>query len=158
MDSSEDFRKVLEKAFRLLGARSSSRAVLAGKLKNKGFEGRLIAKALDECERLNVLNDKEFAESYIRSLRSRGYGERKVRNSLAQKGIKKELADELLSSDFDSDDDETEKDRAEKAFSSKLKSLKNESDPRKKRDKLFRHMASRGFAANIIYELLRSSK
>lgn len=158
MDSSEDFKKVLAKAFRLLGARSSSRAVLAGKLKNKGFDGKLIAKALDECERLNVLNDKDFAEFLIRSLRSRGYGERKIRNALAQKGIKKEVADDLLSSDLDGDDDETEKDRAEKTFSAKLKSLKNESDPRKKRDKLFRYMASRGFAAGIIYELLCSLK
>jgi len=158
MDSSEDFRKVLEKAFRFLRARASSRSVLAGKLKNKGFSGKLIAKALDECERLKVLNDKDFAEYYISSLRARGYGERRIRNSLSQKGIGKELADELLSTDNRPEDDETEKERAEKVFNTKLKALKNESDPRKKRDKLCRHMASRGFQADIIYELLRNIK
>ncbi len=155
MDSSDDFRKVLEKAFRLLSARASSRAVLAGKLKNKGFSGKLIAKALDECERLNVLNDREFTASYIRTLRARGYGERRIRNTIRQKGISKEIIDELLSPE-NSDDDNTEKERAEKVFNAKLKLLKNENDPRKKREKLCRHMASRGFQADIIYELLRS--
>ena len=155
MDPSGDFRKVLEKAFRLLGARASSRAILAGKLKNRGFDGRLIAKALDECERLNLLNDKDFAESYIRSLRSRGYGLRRIKNTLAQKGIKKELADELLLSSDTPDGKDAEKERAAKVFNAKLKSLKNESDFRKKRDKLCRYMASRGFSMDIIYELLR---
>lgn len=157
MDNSEDFRKVLEKAFRLLSARASSRAVLAGKLKNKGFSGKLIAKALDECERLNVLNDKEFTESYIRTLRARGYGERRIRRTLQQKGIKKEILDEVLSPEND-DDDETEKERAKKVFDAKLKSLKNEIDLRKKKEKLCRHMASRGFSMTIIYDLLCSVK
>ncbi|OGV34783.1 MAG: hypothetical protein A2020_09685 [Lentisphaerae bacterium GWF2_45_14] len=157
MDSSDDFRKVLEKAFRLLGSRTSSRAILARKLKDRGFEGKLIAQALDECERLNVLNDKAFAEDYIQSLHARGYGLRRIKNTLAQKGIKKELIDELLLSDTPDEKNE-ERERAKKVFDAKLRLLHKEDDLRKRRDKLFRYMASRGFSADIIYELLRPLK
>jgi SOS response regulatory protein OraA/RecX len=60
-----------------------------------------------------------------------------------------EKINELLE---DSQDDEIE--AARRAMESKLRSLARESDPRKKKEKLFRFMINRGFAPGLIFKLL----
>ncbi|OGV51537.1 MAG: hypothetical protein A2017_01840 [Lentisphaerae bacterium GWF2_44_16] len=143
--------KAMDKAMRLLSSRAHSRRELGRKLYQRGFSSGTISFVIAECERLGFLNDEDFASDYAEELRNKGYGAGKVRNSLAQKGIDRGIIDEEIAG--------TEKDdeysRAETALEKKLRTLKNEKDIRKRKEKAYRFLISRGFSGEIVSELLR---
>lgn len=153
MDEKE-YRKAFDKALNILTRRQHSREELRRKLFLKGFTSSLISNILAELERINLVNDETFAMDYMNELKGKGYGVFRIKRALANKGISNELATNLLSSE-NSPDDEVE--RAREAMNRKLRSLRNEKDLQKKRAKIFRFLASRGFSGETISKLLRTS-
>lgn len=67
--------KAKQSALSLLAARARATGELAGRLRRKGFSGGAIQAALGDIERLGLLDDVAFAESWVRDrlkLRPRG--------------------------------------------------------------------------------------
>ncbi|MFA7231479.1 MAG: regulatory protein RecX [Victivallaceae bacterium] len=137
--------EAFDKAMRLLSSHAHSVNELRSKLYRKGFSSQDIAFALNECKRLRLVDDEQFARDYGSEVASRGCGSLKIRNSLRMKGIDRELTaktlEELSGDEFE---------HAVQALNSKLRSLSRETDMRKKRDKACRFLASRGFKFDII--------
>ena len=58
---------------------------------------------VERLARAGLVDDRSSGEGLIRRLRRRGASERQIRAKLAEKGIRRELAEELLAPDEDSD-------------------------------------------------------
>lgn len=80
---------------RFATSRSKLTAYLARKLRERGWAGAndpQVEALTDKMVRLGYVDDGAFALSKARSLTGRGYGERRVRQALAQAGIGEEEA------------------------------------------------------------------
>lgn len=79
----------LAKAMKLLARRDHSVRELQQKLKPY-YPTHEIENVIERCLQENWLNDARFAESYIRSRSSGGYGPLRIALELQQKGVEKE--------------------------------------------------------------------
>jgi regulatory protein len=84
------------RALALLTRREHSRSELETKLGDWGAEPELIAAVLDELAARRLLDDTRFAEVFVRSRRTRGYGPVSIRQDLRQRGIGPELITAVL--------------------------------------------------------------
>jgi len=83
-------------ALDLLARREHSRSELERKLGARGFAEELIAPTLDALEESGELASARFTESFIRARAARGQGPARIRAELAERGIDREQAAELL--------------------------------------------------------------
>ena len=88
---------------RLLSYRDHSRKELINKLCQKGHKREYAEKACETLEYYGYINDERYAENLVQSLVERkGMSVRGVKNELFQKGISREIADNVVESlDFD---------------------------------------------------------
>ena len=135
----------MDQALRLLNIRSYSSKELAAKLEKKGFTSGEIEAILQECTRLHLLDDREYALNYANSLALRNSGQRKIACELRRKRLDRELIQEALQTTG-----EDEPLRCLEAARYKLRLLTRETDKRKRREKLFRYLACRGFQSQSI--------
>ena len=89
--------KLEEMALNYVGRFATSRAKLVSylrrKIRERGWDGAgepLVEEMADRLVRLGYVDDRAFALSRARSLTGRGYGERRVKQALAQAGIGEE--------------------------------------------------------------------
>ncbi|MDI6839621.1 MAG: RecX family transcriptional regulator [bacterium] len=91
----ESKRKGKEYALNLLSYRARSSKEIKDRLKKKGYEQRCISEVMDELEKVGLVNDIEFARTWIRE-RGKSRGTFKLISELTTKGIAKEVIDEVL--------------------------------------------------------------
>lgn len=146
------FDEVYEKALSLLGRRPHSRMELFRKLRKRKYSSSVINRVLEQCEKYSFLNDEDFAAMYLEELQGRGYGWRRIKNEFYKKGLSQDIIQKTL----EKIDEASEKERAQKMLGKKMKLLKKEKDPRKKREKCCRHLASKGFSSDIVFSILNN--
>ncbi|CAN2039987.1 Regulatory protein RecX [Candidatus Magnetomoraceae bacterium gMMP-15] len=152
MDKNKEYNKAMNTAVRLLSYRNHTEYEISQKLKQRGFDIEIISQIISECQRLKYINDEEYAGLYIEELKAKGYGTYRIRLSLKKKGIISEQINKFLSEHL-SEIDEIE--IARKAMQKKLKSLSREKDLKKRKEKIYRFLYSRGFSGSVISKLLR---
>lgn len=109
---------------------------VAGYLKNKGFDGKIIAKVIDKLEEYGYLDDSQFAKTFV-ELKSQKHGKRLLEVELKQKGVSdKDIAAAI---DCIKDEDET-------AYSVAKKYLKGKPLDMQLKQKCFRYVLSKGFS------------
>ena len=128
---------------RLLSRRALTERELRMKLGAAGYAYPEIRDAVAECRRRGFVNDEQFAADYTEILASRGLGGRRIRLALGKRGIPLRLQEHPLEEAA-----ESEAQRAREALEYKLRLLSRETDPRKKREKAFRFLISRGFSCD----------
>jgi len=102
-EATEDaFEAMLELALFYLGRYSATRARLSRYLQ-KRFEElpkhereEALERVLDRVEALGIINDREYAERRIQSLRAKGKSRRAIERDLFEKGVARSLVEELL--------------------------------------------------------------
>ncbi|WP_022670897.1 regulatory protein RecX [Hippea alviniae] len=134
--------EALKYALRLLNRRDYTELQLREKLNGKGFDKKDIEDTILYLKEKNFLNDERFAENYIFFRLKNGYGKRRIRFELKEKGIKEEIVDRLL---------EDKEEMIEEYFLKKLKQVENKKNPSKK---LFDALYRRGFDKEKIFELI----
>jgi len=139
----------MEKAMRLLSRRALSEHELRTKLGAAGYPPDEVRAAVAECRKRRYVDDRQFAADYAGELAGRGLGGRRIALALRKRGIPAELREEPLE-----EASETEAERAAEALACKLRLLANESDPRKKREKAYRFLVSRGFSFDSCREAI----
>lgn len=86
-----------DRALRLLGVRSRSREELRERLARAGFPEDEIDAALDDLERVGLLDDERFAEEVVRDrLGRRGFGPRGALQALRGFGVPREVAERAV--------------------------------------------------------------
>ena len=83
-------------ALGLLARREHSRRELERKLGARGFQDETIGATLDALEESGELAAARFTASFIRSRAAKGQGPARIRAELAERGIDREQAAELL--------------------------------------------------------------
>jgi regulatory protein len=138
-------------ALRLLTSRDHGCAELAQKLKQRGFGAQDIGLAINECIRLNYLDDERFSLIFLQQLVRKGYGPRQIQQRMRGKGISDAIIEKVLSHNFpESMQVETCRMTANKKLSSATFVAKSgEINVR-----LYRFLYGRGFNPEVIRQVL----
>jgi regulatory protein len=143
---SEGAAAALAAAVKLLGGKRLTKAALAQKLRQRGFSADAIDDAVAECDRLNFVDDRTFAQLYVKSVLDRkAVGRLRLLQELRRHGVEADTAREVLDS-TDTDEDE----RIDRALA-KLEALR----PQDGYGQLGRRLERLGFAAPAITRALR---
>ncbi|MGI9211424.1 MAG: regulatory protein RecX [Methylococcaceae bacterium] len=86
---------------RYLAQREHSRLELAIKVARKDFPEDLIDAVLDELSNQGLQSDLRYAEAYVRSRASKGYGCRRIIEELKQRGIERDALPDFSEYDWD---------------------------------------------------------
>ena len=148
MKSRPEASELRERAMRLLARREHSRAELARKLGQSGFNACDIQPLLDEFEQKRWLSDRRFAESYVADHRSRA-GAVKLAFDLRQRGVADNIIEAVLSDNRDS-----ELERAQAVWQKKFGSAPTDMAEKARQ---MRFLQSRGFGAEVIRRVVHDA-
>ncbi len=137
------YAKARDKAIKLLGFSLRTEKELLQKL-GEEYSVEICTRVIDMLKGYGYIDDEEYAKAYINdSYNYKGWGSRKIKVQLKNKGIAEEKIEKAL--------DEAVFDEVEKAYSLLKKRLKgNTTLDYKERAKHYRYLASRGFDYDII--------
>ncbi|NLY46635.1 MAG: hypothetical protein GX053_11730 [Tissierella sp.] len=146
----EEQNKVLNHAFNILSYGQNSKKDVYTKLIRKGYEEEFVLKAIEYCEERNYINDKLYAESFIKDKTNiNKYGSNRIRYDLISKGVSKDIIDEVLDLDHDE-----EYERALELANKRIKSYRNDDNAAIYR-KLGGYLQRRGYTYDIVSKVLR---
>lgn len=133
----------LDQAYRLLARRDHGENELVRKLESRGFDSGQIEKTIEELVSRGYIDDKKLCPVYANARVAKLLlGPIKLRHDLQAKGFDVSLAEEVVAEIFC--DDETILDIAIKSATKKLRTL-SDLDESTQKQKVFRHLAGRGF-------------
>jgi len=146
-------RRAMDAALRYLTDADRTRSRMESNLLKKGFSKDVVELTLEKLKSYGYVDDEDYAKRLVKQeVGNKGLGKRSVAGKLYRSGIDRETADAALCAI----DDETEKANA-LAWTRKLAAKVDEPDPRKKRDKLVRRLALKGFSYDTINYALRKA-
>lgn len=140
-------KSALNTALRILTRRDHSRSELVRKLKQRGFGKEDINQAVSSCEQFDYINDERTARVYIRQLKRKGYGKKRMRLELNKKGLKGARIQHILDESVSAND---EREGADRILKKNMKRFERETDALKRRDKIYRFLRARGFSQDVI--------
>ena len=146
----EEQNKVLNSAFNLLSYSQRSTQEIYDKLMRKGYEEEYVLKAIDYCKERNYLNDKAYAENFIKDKTNiNKYGSVRIKYDLIAKGISRDIIDEVLDLEY-----EDEYSRAFELAEKKIKSYRNDD-----RNAIYRKLGGflqrRGYTYDVVSKVLK---
>ncbi len=113
-----------------------------------------IEKVLQRMKDLGYINDTDFADIFIRdTLLYRPHGSMWIKGQLIKKGIDVEIIARAMEVVREAGDTDAEYNAAKTAAEKKLRTLERE-EPKKRYEKMFRFLCSRGFAASMTFRVL----
>ena len=139
-----------QRALGLLARREHSRAELQRKLAGPEHDSAEIMSLVEHLAEAGLQSDSRYAEAFVRSRIERGHGPIRIRQDLRQRGVSSEQAEIALA--------EAEVDWHAQLSAAHRKRF-GTSPPADRRDlaRRARFLAQRGFAAELIRELLTDS-
>jgi regulatory protein len=140
-------------AVRILTHRDHSKYELKQKLQQRGFASEVIEAVILECQRLNYIDDKRTARVYISQLKRKRFGIRHIRMALKKKRLYAAAIEDFLLENYAKIE---ERQNADKLMEKKMKTFDREEDLKKRRDKIYRFLYSRGFNKDVIADLIRN--
>ena len=149
MENNLTLQKALDTAYRLLAARSHTRAEIKRKLSRKGAGAEIIVQVIDELTGKGYIDEDDMALRWAQALvRDRLWGPLKVSVYLMQKGLGRDLIDQVqrrVWKEFD------EPDIAGRALHKRFGAAGDEATAAKKAA----FLRSRGFSSAVIYSLAK---
>jgi regulatory protein len=138
-------------ALRFVTRRMRSEQEIRRKLAEKKFPPEAIEATMKFLAEYQMVDDAGFARSYINDqLLRRPMGRRRLGMALREKGVEKEMVDDVLSNAID---DEEELRNAMMAAEKKAPSIRKE-DPRKWDQAMASFLAGRGFGWDVVGKVL----
>ena len=134
---------------------AKTRGQLRKKLQAEGFEAELIEPLLDKFEAAKLIDDAEYAQSFVaQKSRTKKLSRAALRRELAERGVRGEEAENALAQRTD----EQEREDAAELVSKKLRPGMDLSD-RAEKDKVTRRLlgrlARRGYSASVSRSVIR---
>ncbi|MBN1543004.1 RecX family transcriptional regulator [candidate division KSB1 bacterium] len=146
----DERRLAKEKAIRLLAVRARSRSELEERLTRAGYGSAARVWAMQELERLGLINDLEFAIQFAKTrMVTRPQGRFLMKNELARKGVPEAFIDRAL---YEAYRETSEQEFARQVAQKRLRILGKDDSPKTKK-KIFDLLARRGFSWEIIQNL-----
>ncbi|EHR33905.1 regulatory protein RecX [Helcococcus kunzii] len=149
LEKENDYQNAKKVAENYLNYKSRTTHELINKLKSVTKNEKSINKVIEYYKRLDILNDKRYAEEFIKVyLTMKNESMTKTKYKLMQKGISAKMIDSIL----EGYDREIEYENIKIIFEKKYKN-KDLSDFKEKQ-KAFRYLSSRGFQYDAIKRIL----
>jgi len=152
LHSEEIEQRAVDRALNFLSYRPRSREEVRRYLKRKETSPEIIETALARLDRLDFVNDRNFAGFWIESREHFSpRGARALKNELRMKGVERDVVDEFVS-------DEQDEERALRAGRKKAMTLVNIShiDYATFRNRLGSFLQRRGFGYQIVTKTVRA--
>jgi len=141
-------------AYRFLNYKQRSEKEVRKKLKEKKLSDGSIDIVISSLKDLKYINDESYAKSYLQSkILRKPEGKRVLKMKLADKGIPKEIAENILSEQYPP---ETETEKAAELLRKYEKKVRAKT-PAEKKQKCFRFLLSKGFDFDTVNEVLRQN-
>ena len=145
-----DLRRAKDAVYRLLSLRAYSEAELRAKLRGKGIAVEIIERALGDFRSTGVVDDRQYAESFVRDrMALRPAGRKRLQWELRAKGVDRQVVEETLADVGE----ETEIPLALDVAQRRCERLRGE-EPEARRRKLALFLQRRGFAYETINKVL----
>lgn len=146
-------------ALNLLSFRARSEKEIYDRMLQKGYEPSVIANTIHYLKEQRYLNDKDFAEMFIKDkFELNRYGRNRIKTELLKKGVSKELVNDLMEEVIHPDREyETARELAEKKMKSYQKDSKN-AQHRKLSGFLLRRGYSYDIVSKVVKELIHLSR
>ena len=141
----------MEAAAAFLAVRQRSVAETSRRLKKLGYPEGLVEQVVTQLIELNYLDDETFARAWVESRdRARPRGELALRRELAQKGVDRQLVDQVLAERQESDTGaQSELVAARRLLERRRRTLDAETDPYRRRQKGYALLARNGFDPDV---------
>ncbi|MCX7885388.1 MAG: RecX family transcriptional regulator [Caloramator sp.] len=137
-------------ALYILSKKDYTEYEISKKLSNKGYSFTTINKTIEKLKLYDIINDERYAKKYINDcINIKKYGKKKIEYNLKNKGINPDIIKQYF---FDVDN---EYENALEISKKKLKYINNKKDIK---NKLIRHLLSKGFEYDIIKKAINSIK
>ena len=144
------YEEALNRAAALCGSREVSSSHVRSKLKSWKVSEEVASRIIDRLEQEKFLDDRRFAVAYVRDkFRLNEWGKIKLTHMLRQK----EIPDAIIVQALEQIDQDTYTRTCERLISEKAATLK-ETNPYKRKGKLFMYAAQRGFESDLIHRIL----
>lgn len=139
---------------RLLTVRARTRSELEGQLTKRGYPDDVSARVLDRLAQVNLIDDVDFAEQWVRSRRlNAGKGKRALAAELRTKGVDNDVITSVLA-DIDAG---AERERAEQLVRDKLRREKlGDDDDAKIARRLVGMLARRGYSQTMAFDVVKT--
>ena len=148
----EEVEKAKQAMLRLLSVRMRSRWELRSKLSGRRFSPRALDDALNDLERVGLVDDGKFARLFLESrLHRRPRSYRILRRELSSKGVPDEMIEEAVE---ELQREVSEEELARQALGPRMGRMKK-MGPEQARARAARFLSGKGFARSVIEELLR---
>ena len=86
-----------ERAFRFLGYKARTKAEVARKLAEKGYDEATITRVIDMLAGYGYIDDEKYAMEYVKSrTESKRYGKLRIKQELRERGISDALIEQAL--------------------------------------------------------------
>ena len=96
LEVAADVEGALRAALRAFSHRSFARRELGRRLVRKGHPTPAVEAALEECERMGLVDDLAFARAFVESRAARGRGPARVARDLGAAGVERSVIDKAL--------------------------------------------------------------
>lgn len=145
--NADDIQGAREYAFGYAARGIKSEKQFRDKMREKRYLPTSVDAAIDALKHYGYIDDAEYARMYASEL-SMKYGPWVIRRKLRERGIEEEVIAEVL------EDTDTEE-ALQMLLAAALRKYSRE-EPNKRRDKIARYLASRGFSFDAINDALRA--
>ena len=136
-----------------LGRQMQTRSQLADRLRKKEIPDDIAEAALDRFEELHLLNDTDYAETFVRSRHTeRGLAKRALGYELRKRGIDDETAAEALSTV----DEDQEASTARRLVDSRLRATRG-LDPQVRTRRLVGMLARKGYSSSVAFRAVKEA-
>jgi len=88
--------KTYQSAMNILARREHSVFELTRKLQQKDYPSDMVSEVIERLVADNLLSDERFAEAYVRMRSARGFGLKRIRLEMKERGVASELISEAI--------------------------------------------------------------
>lgn len=152
LNDAEDLVAIREACFRYLSGRDHSSSELKQKVSKKGYKESDIDQVIQSLSENGYLDDESFAAKFVEEKTELNqWGPKKIKSHLYKKGIDRKIIENVLSQQ--TDDLQQQQICVDLVVKRKRHFLREE-DTYKRKQKIYRYLAGRGFSGSVIKKSL----
>lgn len=147
-----DKQEALKKAMATCARQELCEGEIRYKMRSWGVEGADIDPIIEELKRNRFIDDERYARAFVQDkLKLNGWGPIKIRYMLSAKGV----PDSIIHTALDEIDEDQHTEILKELLEKKSRTLKNDPNPRSRRQKLINYALGRGFEYHEVVNVLK---
>jgi len=152
LSHSEEYQAVKDRCYKLLSGRDHGAEELKRKLVRKGFSESMSSKVVTEFREKDLLNDKSYALKFAQDkYHLKQWGPRKIQSALFKKGVSNQIITEVI---HELKSNINPVDTCIELALKRRRHFLREPDSFKRKQKIFRYLAGKGYSSDKIKKAL----